>query len=285
MIRYYHFADITIAISGLPEIVQDGQYLSCFCSPREDEVLRVDVEQCKLVIPADAVDMLDHCRYMQNGKEYRMGWIQRIKPAVAAAPADWKQQALTIQVNPELYEKPYFTVNQILALAGFHSAFLYRNCATLHCSYVDIGGRAILFAGASGAGKSTQAQLWHNYRGADIINGDRALIFRRNGVWFAGGISICGSSDICQNKTLPVAAIVLVSKASINQMVTVPFAECFRAILAGMAFYQWSQEETELASNLAMDIVSGIPIYRLCCRPDEGAVEALEKGLRYIYDV
>ena len=47
----------------------------------------------------------------------------------------------------------------------------------LHSSYVlTQSGAAVLFSGPSGIGKSTQAALWQQYAGADVINGDRTLL-------------------------------------------------------------------------------------------------------------
>ena len=46
----------------------------------------------------------------------------------------------------------------------------------LHASYVNYNGKAILFTAPSGTGKSTQAALWEEYKGAEIVNGDRVII-------------------------------------------------------------------------------------------------------------
>lgn len=66
----------------------------------------------------------------------------------------------------------------------------------LHSSYVlPPNGKAVLFSGPSGIGKSTQAALWQRYAGADVINGDRTLIrtddLTANGVFYSGTSGIC----------------------------------------------------------------------------------------------
>lgn len=53
--------------------------------------------------------------------------------------------------------------------------------------------------------------------------------------------------------------------------------EKYRALLTGMAFHRWGKEEIDAAGNLAMDILSELPMYRLRNRADEESVEVLEQ--------
>ena len=165
----------------------------------------------------------------KQGKRYLYSWFRTPHPAVISAPEDWAKQDVPIVINPELCKDCLFTVNQLLSLSGFYSGLLHRGCGVLHSSYVAVGDRAILFAGFSGQGKSTQAELWRQYRGAEIINGDRALIFRRKGSWYAGGLSVCGSSQICVNRTVKIAALILLEKSKKN--VVCPVAAAARCYL------------------------------------------------------
>ena len=62
-----------------------------------------------------------------------------------------------------------------------HDALLLHSSAVLH------GGKTVLFSGPSGAGKSTQARLWQEHLGAQIINGDRTVIRKTSEGFFGGG--------------------------------------------------------------------------------------------------
>ena len=55
----------------------------------------------------------------------------------------------------------------------------------LHSSYIIYHDKAILFTGPSGIGKTTQAELWRDYQGAEIINGDVTLIRKWDGRYCA----------------------------------------------------------------------------------------------------
>ena len=61
--------------------------------------------------------------------------------------------------SPKLAEQIPLSVTRFLSTVGLHSKFLQRGAVVLHGSYVERDGEAILFVGASGVGKSTQAAI------------------------------------------------------------------------------------------------------------------------------
>ena len=90
-----------------------------------------------------------------------------------------------------------------------------REAFILHCAYMDFGGKAILFSGPSGIGKSTHSGLWcAEYPDkARVLNGDKCLLTREDdGRIFANGWPVCGSSGICHNEKREVAGIVLLQQ-------------------------------------------------------------------------
>lgn len=166
-----------------------------------------------------------------------------------------------------------------LGVSGLHRAFLKRGRVVFHAAYVDIGGEALLFAAPSETGKSTQAELWRKFAGAEIINGDRVLLGEKNGLWHAYGYPACGSSDICINRTLPLRAIVLLEQSSENAVEQVSPAAAIRSLVSGMAVYHWDGEEISRALALAQRLCAGTEVVRLRCRPDEDAVRVLKNHL------
>lgn len=286
MIRYYRFADRIIAIKGLSDHMPDGEYLEPFSCRQSLPDMEIDVQQKYIECPLFS-DEMNGCRYFErNGKHYSVHEFGHVLTAVTAALEDWKENVVTVTVNPEICGESIFTVNQLLSLSGFSSGLLYRGCAAFHCSYILVKNRAVLFAGFSGQGKSTQAELWRRFRGAELINGDRALIFQRRDGWYAGGISTCGSSKVCRNYTSKIAAIILLEKGKENVLYPMKQIEKYRALLTGMAFQRRSRKETETASRLTMDIISEVPMYRLYNRADEESVEVLEKEIGgTLYDI
>lgn len=146
----------------------------------------------------------------------------------------------------------------------------------LHASCICHQGKAILFTAPSGTGKSTQAALWGEYRGAELINGDRAAVFYNNGQVEVRGIPFCGSSTVAKNVTLPVAAIVYLSQAPATTITRLSGVRAFRKIWEGCSVNVWNPEDMNSTTQAVMDTVSTVPIFHLACTPDESAVEALE---------
>lgn len=154
-----------------------------------------------------------------------------------------------------------------------------RGMLVLHSSYVlRAEGDAILFSGASGIGKSTQAELWREYAAARVINGDRSLVDVDRGM--AHGIFYSGTSGICENHSAPIRAIVLPEQRAENRVFVPAHREAFMRLLNQCSYYPWDADSASEMTELVARLVGRVPIYRLDCRKDEGAVRALENELR-----
>ena len=154
-----------------------------------------------------------------------------------------------------------------------HSTLLF------HSAFIEYQGRAILFTAPSGIGKSTQARLWCEHRGAKLINGDRSAVkVTAEGV-LACGVPFAGSSDVRQNVTLPLAAIVYIAQAPRTEVFRLTGVRAFKRIWEGCSLQLWNREDVERASQTAMDVAKQVPVYYFPCTPDESAVQILQEQL------
>ena len=65
---------------------------------------------------------------------------------------------------------------------AFSQAALKYGCISIHSSAVVLGGRAFLFLGSSGTGKSTHSALWlKNFPGARLLNDDNPALRLEDG--------------------------------------------------------------------------------------------------------
>lgn len=147
-----------------------------------------------------------------------------------------------------------------------------------HSSFIEVNGKAVLFTAPSGVGKSTQAELWRQHRGAFVVNGDCSFVKKENGVFKAYGLPFSGTSGICYNKEYPLAAVVYLTQAPQNTLKRLTGANAFRAVYEGIKLSSWSREDAMQITDSVSKIASEVPIYKLDCVPDESAVECLEKA-------
>lgn len=156
---------------------------------------------------------------------------------------------------------------------------LKKGIGILHCSFIEYNGGAILFAGDKQVGKSTQAALWKKCRNADIINGDRAGLKIENGKVFAYGVPFCGTSKICENKKLPIRAIVCLSKGTENRIERLLPLNAFVNIIEKFTYEPWRNEAVEQIHSLVGTIAENVPVYDYSCVKDKSAVDFLEREL------
>lgn len=211
-----------------------------------------------------------HITYVGSVREdWRDGYLR-----VVHAGKEHQVQALSSAYPGKLSVKTVLNSLEVERLAALAGGVVF------HCSYINVGGRAILFTAPSGVGKSTQAELWRSLRGAEIINGDRAVIRREQDRILACGIPFSGSSTYCLNRELPLAAIVYLAQAPVTSIRRVQGYEAFAKIWEGCAVNTWDPESVRRISGLVEQVAGTIPVYHLPCTPDESAVKAMENLLR-----
>lgn len=149
-----------------------------------------------------------------------------------------------------------------------------------HCSFIERKGKAILFTAPSRTGKSTQAELWKQHREAAVINGDRAALRIVNGRVLAEGVPFCGSSPYCENRCLPVEAIVYLLQATVTTVRRLRGFEAFSRIWEGISVNTWDRQDLELAADIVKTVAESVPLWHMPCTPDERAVAVLEETLR-----
>lgn len=155
-----------------------------------------------------------------------------------------------------------------------------RGGVLLHASYIRWNDKAILFTAPSGTGKSTQADLWCKLRGAELINGDRAAIMVTPDGIEVRGIPFAGSSGVCKNVSLPLAAIVYLTQAPTTSIKRLSGVQAFRRLWEGCSINVWNRDDMDNCSKSVVGIVDRIPVFHLACTPDESAVIALENALK-----
>lgn len=157
-------------------------------------------------------------------------------------------------------------------LVAFLPVVARNNGLLFHASLVEYEGRAVAFTASSGTGKSTQADLWHEHLGAEIMNGDRAFVRRFDDEWRAYGSPWAGSSPYIKNVKAPLAGIVVLKQAPENRIRRLNAAEVMAYLYNNVRYPFWDEGATAASLETLDALIREIPIFLLECRPDEEAV-------------
>lgn len=163
---------------------------------------------------------------------------------------------------------------------GLQYILLHHEYVIFHASYIKVQERGIIFVAPSGTGKSTQAALWRKYRGAEIINGDKACI-KVSEYPTVHGIPFEGTSGICKDVTCPLEGIVLLEQAKENSIMKLPAVLAIHSLFSNVFVDRSVPQEWNMALELIIKLIEKVPVYLLKCTPNERAVETLEQALSH----
>jgi hypothetical protein len=177
--------------------------------------------------------------------------------------AEWNPatRTATIRQNANAYSlDAMLRIVHTLVLAeqgGFlvHSASAIRN------------GKAFLFAGVSGAGKTTISRLAPP--DATLLTDEISYLSRIEEGYVAFGTPFAGDlGKPGENVSAPVAALYLLAKGEENRIHPVSVADAGRELLSNMLFFAEDPELVQRVFQTACDFVQRVPVYRLTFVPD-----------------
>lgn len=198
--------------------------------------------------------------------------------AYAVGSYDWEKKKIRVTYTKEGIPHINHTDGAFFHIA-WESMMLHHERLIFHacCISTEFGG--LLFSGRSGIGKSTQGNLWCEYENAELINGDRPVLYRENEKWTAYGSPYAGSSRCHVNKKVSVRAIVMLKQAECCAIRRLDILEAFRRVFAQMTASPWEPACMTLVCALTEKLISEVPVYELSCTPDQKAVDLLKKIL------
>lgn len=170
----------------------------------------------------------------------------------------------------ELYENSYVYLE-----SGYHfyRQLLQHSGLMLHSSAVEMNGKAYLFSGHCGAGKSTHTRLWQSIFGesARVFNDDKPALRYLDGKWIAYGTPWCGKDGININMSCPVAGICFMKQADQNKIRRLSQPEAIQKILSQTLRRFQDVENLDLMLSHVEKLVQTIPVFELENRPEPEA--------------
>ena len=139
-----------------------------------------------------------------------------------------------------------------------------HDAVAIHTSVLVYQGKAVLFLGESGTGKSTHTRLWREYIPGTIRIHD--------GVPYAYGSPWSGKTPCYKTERYPLAACVRLSQAPYNKMERLSIPRAYAALHPSCPpDFAYDNTLYDHISRVLDALLGSVPVYHLACLPDEAA--------------
>lgn len=258
---------ITIEIGGIPVRFATSDAAFCallakryagFVNPAAEPACHFDVQ---IVNPSIGSD--------QDAEVTRHGHLWHIDRGDFHAEFDPVARRGTVQQSCNPYAADTLlriTHSLVLAEEGgllIHSASAFRN------------GSAFLFAGVSGAGKTTISRFAPS--DAAVLTDEISYLRRVGDEYRAFGTPFAGElARVGENLSAPLKTLFLLQQGSVHRIDPVDRATAAREILRHILFFAHDENLVRRVFDAALDLVDRVPVCRLTFRRDAGVWELIQ---------
>lgn len=253
--------NLTIEIGGVPIRVNttDAAFLSMLqdrydgfvgSSERPAIAFDVDLTEDRLGDPYAEVRVTHHAgQWSLERGDFRAEW----HPASRAG---------TIRESANPYSiDAVLRIVHTLVLAQERSGFL------LHAASAIRNGKAFLFAGVSGAGKTTISRLAPP--DATLLTDEISYVRKHDSGYIAFGTPFTGElAKLGENVSAPISRLYLLAQGPENRIDPVAPGQATRELLANLLFFAEDQELVQKMFHSACEFVGHVPVSRLTFVPD-----------------
>ena len=196
-------------------------------------------------------------RYTEQGSEHQMHTDRRFTQAQATI--NWSD--------------PYAgAVLCSLLRIAFAQAVVYRRAVSIHASVVHLDGKAYLFMGKSGTGKSTHSALWQEtFEGCELLNDDNPTLRLTDKGVMAYGTPWSGKTPCYKNSCFPLAGMVRLRQAQQNRYTAQKDITAFITVLPGCSVIRKDTQQYDTLCATLLEITEKVKVGTLECLPNKEA--------------
>ena len=166
-----------------------------------------------------------------------------------------------------------YSLDSVLRIV--HTLLLARDGGfLLHASSAIRNGRAFLFSGVSGAGKTTMVRLAPP--DAALLTDEISYVVRQDGRYSAVGTPFFGElARVGENLRAPIEVLYLLAKGPENKIEPIEGADAVRGLLGNILFFARDPEFVKMVFDAALDFVARVPVRRLTFVPNSSVWELI----------
>ena len=180
-------------------------------------------------------------------------------------------QEITIATRGSKENISFALNNALMLMFTYHTAS--RKTLLMHSSVVENSGKAYLFLGESGRGKSTHSDLWVKYvGGSTLINDDNPVVrIADDGTPIAYGSPWSGKRPIYKNVNYPIGGFTAIEQSAQNKIRRENVVTAFSILLSSCSTLKFDKDIHMNICGTISKVLEKLPIHTLQCRPDEEA--------------
>ena len=286
MTGYYKVADFCFAVTLLAE--RDlGVLLSSFCpfvweSGEEklfelNETLALSQRPEAVLIDEDRNDM-GHTRVfrVEDGYRVELRYGREDLVHVFETNSDFTKVSAVI-----CWEDRYapIALSSMLRIV-FSQSIIHYAAVSMHASVVVNDGKAVLFMGKSGTGKSTHTRLWlEHIPGSSLLNDDNPIVRVVGDEVIAYGSPWSGKTHCYKNESAPAAGFVRLKQAPYNRYTPCEDIAAFKALLPGSSVLRQDKILHSILCGTLIEIAGMTKVGEMECLPDKDAAETCLKSV------
>jgi len=285
---YYKVADHVFALESdddVSVVISLRQYEPFVTDPTVDTVFRLRISTSPLSLDGFTQEMTqqDVGQSIASGhiteKPCFQFFLREQLKAVLVCSADYRYG--------EVYAEDlnlFGLNNAVMVMYALSTA--NKQTALFHSSVVSHLGKAYMFLGVSGTGKSTHSSLWLKHiKGTELVNDDNPVVrIHDDGKIVVYGSPWSGKTPCYRNVSYPLGAIVVLRQAPENVIRRLRPIEAYVALIASISGKRWDNKMAEGLHEVENQLVTNANIWHLDCLPDEAAALLCHTTVRSIMD-
>lgn len=218
--------------------------------------------------------------YRQDDNAYRILVLADEKIPCAFIKSDCRYKNFTVATRGSKNDMSFGLNNALMVIYTLCSAS--HDTLLMHSSVVENSGKAYMFLGVSGSGKSTHSDMWvAHIPGSTLINDDNPVLrIAADGTPVMYGSPWSGKRPIYKNVHYPVGGFAAIVQNKENKIHRESIPNAFGILLSSCSTMKFDKEIHLKICGTVSKVLERVPVHTLLCRPDAEAAEVSSNAFR-----